>query len=57
MTQLLGVPVISTIAVRKQGLENVKTAVEALMQTVTPTQKTTAELEQITDNLDSELLF
>lgn len=57
MTQLLGVPVISTIAVSKQGLENVKTAVEALMQTVTPTQKTTAELEQITDNLDSELLF
>ncbi|MDA3977991.1 ferrous iron transport protein B [Gallibacterium sp. AGMB14963] len=57
MTQLLGVPVISTIAVSKQGLENVKTAVETLMQTVTPTQKTTAELEQITDNLDSELLF
>lgn len=57
MTQLLGVPVISTVAVSKQGLEKVKTAVEMLIQTVTPTQKTTAELEQITSNLDSKLLF
>lgn len=57
MSELLGVPVIDTIAVSKQGAAKVKNAVETLITQVTPTKKTTTELEQITDNLDSEQLF
>ncbi|OBX06626.1 iron transporter FeoB [Gallibacterium salpingitidis] len=57
MSELLGVPVIDTVAVSKQGAAKVKTAVETLITQVTPTKKTTTELEQITDNLDSEQLF
>ncbi|MFC0322293.1 ferrous iron transporter B [Gallibacterium melopsittaci] len=57
MSQLLGIPVIDTIAVSKKGIENVKYAVEKLITEIKPTHKISAELEQITNNLDSEQLF
>lgn len=39
MSELLGVPVIDTVAVSKQGAAKVKTAVETLITQVTPTKK------------------
>ncbi|MFC0309306.1 ferrous iron transporter B [Gallibacterium trehalosifermentans] len=57
MSEHLGIPVISTIAINKKGQENIKQAIEKLITDATPIQKTTLELEEITNNLNSNQLF
>lgn len=57
MSELLGVPVIGTVAVSKKGQQKIKQAVEQLAERVSTNQKTSQQLEQITDQLDSNQLF
>ena len=57
MSELLGVPVIGTVAVSKKGQQKIKQAVEQLAGQVSTNQKTSQQLERITDQLDSNQLF
>lgn len=56
LSQLLGVPVFETVAIKKEGTKALRDAIKSLpQQTATPLER--VEAEQMLDQLDSQLLY